>query len=128
MLTPAKVVQALEMAQQCQARNYKNCDMVVTGSARAVINRDLIIALAARHKLPAIYFERYFVGAGGLISYGPDFIDQFRQAALIASLKVKNLPIFRCKRRTSTSLSSISRPPKHWGLQCRRPCSIAPTR
>src|SRR5262245_2390668 len=90
MLTPAKVVQALEMAQQCQARSYKNCDMVVTGSARAVINRDLIIALAARHKLPAIYFERYFVGAGGLISYGPDFIDQFRQAALIASLKVKN--------------------------------------
>jgi putative ABC transport system substrate-binding protein len=72
--------------------------MIVTGSARAVINRDLIIALAARHKLPAIYFERYFVGAGGLISYGPDFIDQFRQAAsyvdrILRGEKPADLPV-----------------------------------
>jgi putative tryptophan/tyrosine transport system substrate-binding protein len=58
-----------------------NGGMIVTGSGQAVIKRDLIIALAARHKLPAIYYERYFVAAGGLISYGPDFIDQFRKAA-----------------------------------------------
>jgi hypothetical protein len=44
-------------------------------------HRHLIIALAARHKLPAVYYERLFVTAGGLISYGPDFIDQYRQAA-----------------------------------------------
>ena len=40
----------------------------------------LIIALAARHKLPAIYFERFFVADGGLISYGTDFVDQYRRA------------------------------------------------
>ena len=63
-----------------------------------MINRDLIIALAARHKLPAIYYERYFVAAGGLISYGPDFIDQFRQAAgyvdrILKGEKPADLPV-----------------------------------
>ena len=47
----------------------------------AFLNRDLIIALAARHKLPAIYFDRAFVAAGGLLSYGPDRIDLYRRAA-----------------------------------------------
>jgi putative ABC transport system substrate-binding protein len=46
-----------------------------------VLHRDLIIALAARLRLPAVYIERFFVTAGGLISYGPDFVDQFRRAA-----------------------------------------------
>jgi putative ABC transport system substrate-binding protein len=55
--------------------------LIVTGSAAAAAHRDLIIALAARHKLPAVYFERFFVAAGGLASYGPDFLDQFRRAA-----------------------------------------------
>ena len=44
-------------------------------------NRDLIVKLAARHKLPAVYYDRVFVDSGGLISYGPDFVDQFRRAA-----------------------------------------------
>jgi putative tryptophan/tyrosine transport system substrate-binding protein len=43
--------------------------------------RDLIVKVVASHKLPAVYFERHFVSAGGLISYGPDFIDQYRRAA-----------------------------------------------
>jgi putative ABC transport system substrate-binding protein len=81
-LNPISVDDAAEMERAIAAfARFPNGGLIVTGSARAVINRDLIIALAARHKLPAIYFERYFVGAGGLISYGPDFIDQFRQAA-----------------------------------------------
>jgi putative ABC transport system substrate-binding protein len=46
-----------------------------------VRQRDLILTLAARHKLPAIYWERFFVTAGGLMSYGPDVIEEFRQAA-----------------------------------------------
>jgi len=46
-----------------------------------VQHRDLIVTLAARHKLPAIYWERFFVTAGGLISYGPDITESFRQAA-----------------------------------------------
>ncbi|MGH8734265.1 MAG: ABC transporter substrate binding protein [Burkholderiales bacterium] len=47
----------------------------------SVVHRDLIITLADRQKMPAIYSERSFVGAGGLISYGPDFVDQYRRAA-----------------------------------------------
>jgi len=46
-----------------------------------VRDRDLIVTLAARYKLPAVYWERFFVAAGGLISYGPDLIDQYRRAA-----------------------------------------------
>ena len=58
-----------------------NGGLVVTGSPLAVLHRNLIITLAARHKLPAVYFEREFAVDGGLISYGPNFIDQFRVAA-----------------------------------------------
>jgi putative ABC transport system substrate-binding protein len=58
-----------------------NGGLIVTASTLANSHRPLIVALAARHKLPAVYFERSFVAAGGLISYGPDFVDQYRQAA-----------------------------------------------
>ena len=58
-----------------------NNGLIVTGSPSATLHRNLIITLAARHKLPAIYYERSFADAGGLISYGPDFIDQCRRAA-----------------------------------------------
>ena len=47
----------------------------------AAVHRNLIITLAARYKLPAVYGERFFVTGGGSISYGPNFLDQFRQAA-----------------------------------------------
>jgi putative tryptophan/tyrosine transport system substrate-binding protein len=50
-------------------------------SASAFVHRELIVALAARHKLPAVYSQRPFVDAGGLISYGADFIEQYRRAA-----------------------------------------------
>jgi len=53
----------------------------VTGSPAAGAHRELIFALAARHKLPAIYAFRFFVTAGGLISYGPDTVDPYRRAA-----------------------------------------------
>src|SRR5215472_1252457 len=58
-----------------------NGGLIVTGSSRALFHRGLIVALAARHRLPAIYFGRYFVTGGGLISYGPDIVDQYRRAA-----------------------------------------------
>jgi putative tryptophan/tyrosine transport system substrate-binding protein len=53
----------------------------VTASALATRHRNLIITLAARHKLPAVYSDRWFVTDGGLLSYGPDYVDQFRRAA-----------------------------------------------
>jgi putative ABC transport system substrate-binding protein len=58
-----------------------NGGLIVTSGAPALVHRDLIITLAARHKLPAIYFDRSFVTAGGLVSYGPDRIDLYRRAA-----------------------------------------------
>jgi putative tryptophan/tyrosine transport system substrate-binding protein len=58
-----------------------NGGLIVTAAPSTVVHRDLIIALAARHKLPAVYFDRTHVAEGGLISYGPDLVGQFRQAA-----------------------------------------------
>ena len=58
-----------------------NSGLIVTGSPQAVAHRDLIIALAARHRLPAVYFSRIWTAAGGLISYGSDLLDPFRRAA-----------------------------------------------
>jgi putative tryptophan/tyrosine transport system substrate-binding protein len=58
-----------------------NGGVIVTGSLLTAVHRDLIIALAARHRLPAVYGFRFFASAGGLISYGPDIVDQYRRAA-----------------------------------------------
>src|SRR5262249_7490560 len=60
---------------------FPNGRLIVTASASAIAHRDLIVALAARHKLPAVYHRRVYVTNGGLISYGPDFTDQVRRAA-----------------------------------------------
>jgi putative ABC transport system substrate-binding protein len=58
-----------------------NGGLILTASALSAAHRDLIITRAARHKLPAVYQERNYTDAGGLISYGPNFVDQFRRAA-----------------------------------------------
>jgi putative tryptophan/tyrosine transport system substrate-binding protein len=55
--------------------------LIVTASPSSVVHRDLLITLASRHKLPTIWFERFFVAAGGLVSYGPNLVEQFRDAA-----------------------------------------------
>jgi len=60
--------------------NSANGGVIATASALAVVHRDLLVALAARHRLPAIYHRKVFVVAGGLISYGPNLIDQFAHA------------------------------------------------
>jgi putative ABC transport system substrate-binding protein len=72
--------------------------LIVTASGPAVLHRDLIIALAARLKLPAIYYERFFITAGGLVSYGPDYVDQYRHAAgyvdrILKGEKLADLPV-----------------------------------
>jgi len=75
-----------------------NGGLIVTGSPWAVSHRGLIVALAARHRLPAVYYGSYFVTGGGLISYGPDFTDQFRRAAayvdrILRGEKPADLPV-----------------------------------
>ena len=75
-----------------------NGGLIVTGGALAVVHRELIIALAARNSLPAVYFDRLFVTSGGLVSYGPDLVDQFRRAAgyvdrILKGEKPADLPV-----------------------------------
>jgi putative ABC transport system substrate-binding protein len=75
-----------------------NGGLIVTGSTLSLVHRELIIALAARHRLPAIYFQRAFVTGGGLISYGPDPVDQYRRAAsyvdrILKGEKPADLPV-----------------------------------
>ena len=75
-----------------------NGGLIVTANPGTVIHRDLIITLAARHKLPAVYNGRQFVADGGLISYGPNLVDQTRQAAvyvdrILKGEKPSNLPV-----------------------------------
>jgi putative ABC transport system substrate-binding protein len=80
--TPINVRDAAEIDRDITAfASSPNGGMVVTGAPRTLLLRDLIVALAARHQLPAIYNSRPFPAAGGLISYGPDNLDQFRRAA-----------------------------------------------
>jgi putative ABC transport system substrate-binding protein len=87
----------IERAVAAFARS-PNGGLIVTASALAWVHRDLIFKLAARHKLPAVFYERTFVAGGGLISYGPDFLDQYRRAAgyvdrILKGEKPTNLPV-----------------------------------
>jgi putative ABC transport system substrate-binding protein len=98
-VTPVNVRDAGEIERAITAfARLPNGGLVVTASTLAGVHRDLIIALAARYRLPAVYPLRYFVAAGGLISYGPDQIDQYRQAAgyvdrILKGEKPADLPV-----------------------------------
>ena len=75
-----------------------NCGLIIVGSPSGVVHRDLIIALAARHRLPAVYPYPAFAHSGGLISYGPDAVDQYRRAAgyvdrILKGAKPADLPV-----------------------------------
>jgi putative ABC transport system substrate-binding protein len=93
----ARDASEIERAVAAFARS-SNGGLIVPASPAATRHRDLIVTLAARHKLPAVYFERSFVAAGGLISYGPDLLDQFRRAAgyvdrILKGEKPADLPV-----------------------------------
>jgi putative tryptophan/tyrosine transport system substrate-binding protein len=98
-VSPVNVRDAVEIERAIAAfARSPNGGLIVTSSAWSAVHRDLIITLSARHKLPAVYYERYFVGAGGLISYGPDFVDQYRRAAgyvdrILKGEKPADLPV-----------------------------------
>jgi putative tryptophan/tyrosine transport system substrate-binding protein len=87
----------IERAVAAFARG-SNGGLIVSASGLAIVHRDLIITLAARHRLPAVYFARYFVTGGGLISYGSDNIDPHRRAAgyvdrILKDEKPADLPV-----------------------------------
>ena len=107
-----------------------NGGMVVMASALSIFHRELIVALAARHKLPAVYAVRDFVASGGLISYGADFVDQYRRAAgyvdrILKGEKPAELPV---QAPTRYELVLNLKPPRRSASTCGRPCSRAPTR
>jgi putative ABC transport system substrate-binding protein len=81
-VNPVNVGGAAEIERAVAAfARAPNGGLIATGGGRMRSHRDLIVKLAARHKLPAVYYDRVYVDSGGLISYGPDFVDQFRRAA-----------------------------------------------
>jgi putative tryptophan/tyrosine transport system substrate-binding protein len=87
----------IERAVAAFARS-SNGGLILTAMPSAVVHRDLIISLAAQHKLPAVYFRRYFVTSGGLASYGADVPDHFRRAAgyvdrILKGEKPADLPV-----------------------------------
>jgi ABC-type uncharacterized transport system substrate-binding protein len=79
--------------------------LIVLPSAFNTTNREPIIALAARYRVPTIYYNRFYTESGGLISYGPNYAEHFRQARITSavSLRAPSLPIFLCKLRPSMS-------------------------
>jgi putative tryptophan/tyrosine transport system substrate-binding protein len=98
-LSPVNMLDAgeIERAVTVFARS-PNGGIILTGSALADVHRDLIIALAARHKLPAVYFDRHFATDGGLISYGPNSIDLHHRASgyvdrILKGEKPADLPV-----------------------------------
>jgi putative ABC transport system substrate-binding protein len=98
-VSPINVRDAGEIERTVTAfARVPNGGLIVTRSGLAHVHHDLIINLAAQHKLPAIYFERTFVDGGGLISYGSDLVDQYRRAAsyvdrILKGEKPANLPV-----------------------------------
>jgi putative ABC transport system substrate-binding protein len=98
---PINMRNAAEIEQSVESfARSPNGGLIPASSAAALRHRDLIITLAARHKLPAVYWDRFFVATGGLTSYGPDLVDQFRQAAgyvdrVLKGEKPADLPVMQ---------------------------------
>src|SRR5437763_3395573 len=106
-----------------------NGGLVVTGSAAAAAHRDLIVTLAARHRLPAVYNARLYGEIGGLVCYGADFLDQFRRAAgyadrILRGEKPADLPVQAPTKYENWQ--STSRPPNRLASTPRQRCSPAP--
>jgi putative tryptophan/tyrosine transport system substrate-binding protein len=98
-LTPVNVQDTGDIEREVgEFASVSNGGLIVTASAPVVVHRKLIISLAARHKLPAVYFEHYFPKDGGLISYGPSIVDQCKRAAtfvdkILRGAKPADLPV-----------------------------------
>jgi putative tryptophan/tyrosine transport system substrate-binding protein len=98
-VNPINVLDAGEIERAIAAfARSPNGGLIVTASGLAIVHRELIVTLAARHQLPAVYYYRFFVTDGGLVSYGPDPHDQYRRAAgyvdrILKGEKAADLPV-----------------------------------
>ena len=120
----------IERAVAAFARS-PNGGLIVTAGAAAQLHLDLIVTLAARHKLPAVYPERTCVGAGGLISYGPDQIDQYRRGGRLRRSHPQRREAGRPAGPGADQVrdgASTSRLPRRSASTCRRLCSHGRTR
>ena len=130
-LTPVNVRDPGEIERLISAfARSSNGGLIVTAAPLALVHRDLIVALAARHKLCAIYNGRSYVTAGGLISYGPDIHDLYRRAAgyidrVLKGEKASDLPV-----QAPTKFETVinMKTAKRWASQCRLPYLPALTR
>jgi putative ABC transport system substrate-binding protein len=98
-VSPVNLRDAGEIEQSVETfARAPNGGLIVTASGSAQRHGDLIVRLAARYKLPAVYYERFFVAAGGLVSYGPDYMEMYRRAAgyvdrILKGEKPADLPV-----------------------------------
>ena len=98
-VVPINVGDATEVERAIGAfARESNGGLIVTPNAWTAVHRELVVTVAARHKLPAVYAARYFITGGGLISYGPNYVDQFRRAAgyvdrILKGEKPAHLPV-----------------------------------
>jgi putative tryptophan/tyrosine transport system substrate-binding protein len=98
-VSPVSIREPTEIEQDIATfARSPNGGMIMTASALLAAHHNLIISFAARYKLPTVYVEKYFIADGGLISYGPDFIDQYRRGAayvdrILRGAKPADLPV-----------------------------------
>src|SRR5262249_49132948 len=98
-VSPISLVDAAEIDTALTAfARSPNGGLIVTGSALTVLRRHLIIVLAKRYRLPAVYYDRHYVATGGLISYGSNLVEQFRLGAtyvdrILKGEKPADLPV-----------------------------------
>jgi putative tryptophan/tyrosine transport system substrate-binding protein len=135
-MTPLSVREVDEIEQGMGAFAHgSGGGLIVPVSARAVTHRQVIITQAARHRLPAIYPNRHFVTSGGLVSYGPDLVDQYRRAAgyvdrILKGEKPADLPVQAPTKyelvinlKTAKALASVAEgrpdvPPRYRDVSC----------
>jgi ABC-type uncharacterized transport system substrate-binding protein len=129
-LIAAHVRDAADIERAIATASQSNGGLIILPSPLALVNRELIVKLAAQHRLPAVYPFRYFVASGGLMSYGVERLRSSGEARCtsIVSSRARSPRRYRCSSRRSSSWSSTFPPPGPSVSKSYRRCSLAPTR